>query len=192
MKKRVLILSASPRRGGNSETLADAFAKGAREAGHEVHKVCLYDKQIGFCKGCLGCQRTLQCVQRDDMDGILEQMQCADAIVFATPIYFYEMSGQMKTLLDRTNPLFPAEYAFREVYLLAAAADGDGRAMDGAVKGLEGWIACFDKARLAGVVRGAGADGMGQIAKNPAALDAAYQMGQTLGADKTAKGGGGR
>lgn len=81
-------------------------------------------------------------------------MKDAEVIAFATPIYFYEMCGQMKTLLDRSNPLFPSDYAFRDIYLLATAADSAESSMDGAVKGLEGWIACFEKAALRGVVRG--------------------------------------
>ena len=107
-------------------------------------------------------------------------MRRADVLVFATPIYFYEMSGQMKTLLDRTNPLFPAEYAFRDIYLLATAADGDESAMDGVVKGLEGWISCFDRAKLSGVVRGVGVDGLGAIQAYPALLEQAAQMGRSL------------
>ena len=78
-------------------------------------------------------------------------MKDAEVIAFATPIYFYEMCGQMKTLLDRSNPLFPSDYAFRDIYLLATAADSAESSMDGAVKGLEGWIACFEKAALRGV-----------------------------------------
>lgn len=177
MSKNILVLSTSPRHGGNSETLADEFAKGARDAGHQVEKVCLYDKTIGFCKGCLACQKTRRCVIHDDADIIAQKMLNADVIVFATPIYYYEMCGQMKTMLDRSNPLFPSDYAFRDVYLLASAADGEESAMDGAVKGLEGWVACFEKARLKGVVRGVGADGMGAIQRVPAALKAAYDMG---------------
>lgn len=181
MRKKVFVLSTSPRRGGNSETLADAFIKGAEEAGHETEKVCLYDRQIGFCKGCLACQVTEKCVIQDDVENILERMKTADVIVFATPVYFYEMSGQMKTLLDRTNPLFPAEYAFRDIYLLAASADEAETSMDGAVKGLEGWISCFEQAHLAGVVRGAGADKKGEIENCREALAAAYEMGRSLG-----------
>ena len=123
MSKRILVLSTSPRIGGNSETLADVFIKGAEEAGHETKKICLYDKKIEFCKGCLGCQTTGKCILRDDAERIIAQMKAMDVLVFATPIYFYEMSGQMKTLLDRTNPLFPAEYEFRDIYLLATSAD---------------------------------------------------------------------
>lgn len=158
MSKRILVLSTSPRIGGNSETLADVFIKGTEEAGHETKKICLYDKKIEFCKGCLGCQTTGKCILRDDAERIIAQMKAMDVLVFATPIYFYEMSGQMKTLLDRTNPLFPAEYEFRDIYLLATSADEEESSMEAAVKGLEGWISCFEKSRLAGVVRGTGAD----------------------------------
>ena len=104
-------------------------------------------------------------------------MKDAEVIAFATPIYFYEMCGQMKTLLDRSNPLFPSDYAFRDIYLLATAADSAESSMDGAVKGLGGWIACFEKAALRGVVRGTGADGAGTILQVPAALKSAFERG---------------
>ena len=180
MSKKILVVSTSPRIGGNSETLADAFIKGAKEAGHEVMKICLYDKRIEFCKGCLACQTTGRCILHDDAETIVTLMKGMDVLVFATPIYFYEMSGQMKTLLDRTNPLFPAEYEFRDIYLLAASADGEESSMEVAVKGMEGWIRCFEKSRLAGVVRGAGADKKGEIEKCTQALSAAYEMGKNV------------
>lgn len=179
MSKKILILSTSPRKGGNSDTLAEEFAKGAREAGHEVEKIGLWDKTIGFCRGCLSCQKAKRCIIHDDADMIAQKMQAADVIVFATPIYYYEMSGQMKTMLDRGNPLYSSDYVFREIYLLATAADTDKSAMDGAVKGLEGWIACFAKARLAGTVFGGGADAIGTIKGNPA-LAKAYEMGKAV------------
>ena len=180
MSKRILVLSTSPRIGGNSETLADVFIKGAEEAGHETKKICLYDKKIEFCKGCLGCQTTGKCILRDDAERIIAQMKAMDVLVFATPIYFYEMSGQMKTLLDHTNPLFPAEYEFRDIYLLATSADEEESSMEAAVKGLEGWISCFEKSRLAGVVRGTGADKKGAIEECGEALSAAYEMGRNV------------
>lgn len=179
MSKKILIISTSPRKGGNSDTLAEEFARGAREAGNQVEKIELCDKTIGFCKGCLACQKTMRCVIRDDADAIAQKMLTADVIVFATPIYYYEMSGQMKTMLDRANPLYPADYAFRDIYLLAAAADADKSAMDGAIKGMEGWIACFEKTRLAGTVFGGGADAIGTIQGNPALKDA-YEMGRQV------------
>lgn len=179
MSKKILIISTSPRKSSNSDTLAEEFSKGAREAGHEVEKICLRDKTIGFCRGCLACQKTGRYIIRDDADSIVQKMLTADVIVFATPIYYYEMSGQMKTMLDRANPLYPADYAFRDVYLLATAADTDESAMDGAIKGLEGCIACFDKARLAGTVFGGGADAVDAIKGNPA-LTKAYEIGKSV------------
>lgn len=178
MSKKVLIISTSPRKGGNSDTLADEFAKGAQESGHSVEKVCLYDKTINFCKGCLSCQKTKRCLIHDDADIIAQKMLNADVIAFATPIYYYEMCGQMKTMLDRANPLYPSDYSFRDIYLLATAADEEESAMDGAVKGLQGWITCFEKARLAGVVRGVGADAMGAVQKLPDVIQKAFEMGK--------------
>lgn len=104
MAKHVLILSASLRAGSNSEALANAFADGARAAGHMVELVSLRGKNIAFCRGCLACQTLGRCVIDDDAVAITDKMQHADVIVFATPIYYYEMSGQLKTLLDRVNP----------------------------------------------------------------------------------------
>ncbi len=179
MSKNILIISTTPRKGGNSDVLAEAFADGAGSAGHVVEKICLYDKTINFCKGCLACQKTKRCVIRDDADIIEQKMLNADVIVFATPIYYYEMSGQMKTMLDRSNPLYVSDYSFKDIYLFATAADTDESAMDGAVKGLEGWISCFDGVRLAGVVKGLGADGIGTIQGNKA-IDEAYEMGKNI------------
>ncbi|MFR8546601.1 MAG: flavodoxin family protein [[Clostridium] scindens] len=106
MSKNILIISTSLRKGSNSEMLADEFMRGAKEAGHQAEKISLRDKRVGFCKGCLTCQKTGCCVIQDDAIAIAEKMRTADVIAFATPIYYYEMSGQMKTLLDRANSLF--------------------------------------------------------------------------------------
>lgn len=179
MSKTVLVLSTSPRKGGNSDALADAFVRGAQEAGNQVEKITLYDKTIGFCKGCLSCQNTQRCIIRDDADAITQKMLTADVIAFATPIYYYGMCGQMKTLLDRANPLFPAAYQFRDIYLLAAAAEADEHTVDGAVTGLQGWIDCFEKARLAGTVFAGGVTAVGEIQGHPA-LQQAYETGKTV------------
>lgn len=178
--KKVLIISTSPRKGGNSDILADEFAGGAKEGGHQVEKICLHDKSISFCKGCLACQKTQRCVIRDDADAITQKMKNADVLVFATPIYYYEMCGQMKTMLDRANPLFPSEYAFRDIYLLASAAENDESAVDGAVNGLKGWIACFEKARLKGVIRGVGVTEPGDIRYHSSVLETARVMGKNV------------
>lgn len=179
MNKTVLVISTSPRKGGNSETLADAFIRGVQEAGNSVEKVCLYEQAIGFCKGCLACLKTHQCVIHDDADVIAQKMRAADVLVFATPIYYYEMSGQMKTMLDRANPLYGSDYRFREIYMLSTAAEDGDEVSARAENGLRGWIACFPKARLAGTVFAGGADAVGTIQGNPA-LKAAHEMGKTV------------
>ncbi len=103
MSKKVLVLSASPRRGGNSDLLCDQFMKGAQEVGHEVEKIFLKDKKINYCMGCGTCYNGKKsCPQKDDMAEVLEKMIAADVIVMATPVYFYTMAAQMKTLIDRT------------------------------------------------------------------------------------------
>ena len=103
MNKNVLVLSSSPRRGGNSDLLCDQFVIGATESGHRVEKIFLKDKKINYCTGCGTCfNRDKSCPQKDDMTEILEKMVSADVIVMATPVYFYTMCGQMKTLIDRT------------------------------------------------------------------------------------------
>lgn len=177
--KKVLIISTSPRKGGNSQALADAFMKGAKEANNQVEKVELYDKNINFCLGCLACQKSGQCVIKDDANAIVEKMRDADVLVFATPIYYYAMSGQMKTMLDRSNPLYESDYKFTDIYLLASAADEQDEAVEGAVKGLLGWISCFPRTHLAGVVFGGGVDEVGKIEGHPA-LDKAYELGKAI------------
>ena len=177
--KKVLVISTSLRPVSNSDLLADAFAAGAAEAGHEVEKVSLRQKRLGFCTGCLVCQKTQRCVIHDDAPEIVQKMKASEVVAFATPVYYYEMSGQMKTLLDRANPLFPGEYAFRDIYLLASAAEADERAVDGALHGLEGWARCFDKCRIAGVLRGVGVTAPGEARAKPTLLEAARRMGKS-------------
>lgn len=173
------MISTSPRKNGNSETLAAAFLNGAKDGGNTVEKISLYDKTIGFCKGCLACQKTKRCVIHDDADMIAQKMLNADVLVFATPIYYYEMSGQMKTMLDRANPLYGSDYQFRDVYFLSTAAD-NGEGVDArAVNGLEGWIECFPKAHLAGTVFAGGVNGAGEI-DGHSALKQAYEMGKAI------------
>ena len=179
MSKKIVIISTSPRRNSNSEALANAFAKGSAESGNDVESISLRGKDMRFCLGCFTCQKTGKCVIRDDMNEIVLKMEQADVLVFATPIYYYEMSGQMKTLLDRANPLFVADYRFRDVYFLSSAAEDEDFVPQRAQSGLEGWIDCFEKARLAGAVFGGGVTDAGEI-KGHHALAEAYEMGKAI------------
>ena len=180
MSKKVLVLSTSPRKNSNSEALAEAFARGAADSGHEVELISLRGKELRFCMGCFACQKSGKCVLRDDMQEIVPKMEQADVLAFATPIYYYEMSGQMKTLLDRGNPLFVSDYRFRDVFLLASAAEDEDFVPQRAISGLEGWIECFPKARLAGTVFGGGVTDTGEMKNHPQKLQEAYALGQSL------------
>lgn len=121
--KKVLILSASPRKNGNSDILCDQFAKGASEAGHVVEKISLYDKNIGFCRACYACFKTGRCVLKDDMDEILDMIQEADVIVAATPTYFLTMNGMLKNTIDRFLPRWQ-ELGGHDVYFIITGHDG--------------------------------------------------------------------
>lgn len=179
MSKKILVISTSLRNNSNSDALANAFVKGAKEAGNQVEKISLRDKSIGFCQGCFACLKISSCVIKDDAVEIAKKMHDAEVIVFATPIYYYEMAGQMKTMLDRANSLYGTDYAFQDIYMLSTAAE-DAEGVDArAVSGLEGWIECFERARLAGTVFAGGVNGIGEIEGHPA-LEQAFEMGKAV------------
>ncbi len=177
MNQKVLILSSSPRKGGNSETLAAAFAKGAQEAGDQVETVYLRETQVGFCKGCFACHKLGHCVIQDDAVRIASKMHDADVLVFVTPVYYYSVSGQLKTMLDRANPLYGSDYAFTKAYLLATAAEDGPKTVEGAEKAVQGWVDCFPRCELVDTVFAGGVNDIGEIAGHPA-LERAYQMGK--------------
>lgn len=176
--KNVLILSGSPRKGGNSDLLCDRFMTGAQEAGHQVEKIRLAEKNINYCTGCGVClDKKMRCSQKDDMAEVLEKMVAADVIVMATPVYFYTMNGQMKTLIDRTCPGY-THIKDKDFYFILAAADTDLAAMERTVEGFRGFTdCCLTRAREKGVVYGVGAWHIGDIKKSPA-MRQAYEMGR--------------
>ena len=176
MSKKVVVISTSIRANSNSEDLAKSFADGASYAGNEVEFISLRDKQLGFCKGCLACQQTGKSVIKDDVTKIMNKVIGSDIVVWATPIYYYEMSGQMKVLIDRLNPMFSMDYKFRDVYFLATAAEDGEHVYEKALSGLNGWIDCFDKAKLKGYVFCGGVTMGGEISEN-IKLKEAYDMG---------------
>jgi multimeric flavodoxin WrbA len=177
MSKKVLIISGSPRKEGNSETLCEQFAKGAWEAGHTVEMVYLREKKIGFCIACYACKKTGVCVQKDDMSDILKQMEPADVIVLSTPVYFYQMNGQMKTMIDRTLACYYNQMlAQKEFYFIATAAE-EKPAMERTMDGLRGLTDCIPGAKVQGTIYGARAWQLGEIKGNPA-MQEAYEMGR--------------
>ena len=177
--KKVLIISTSIRNGSNSELLAKEFEKGAIKAGNEVEFISLKDKNIAFCKGCLSCQKTKKCIIKDDANAITDKICESDVIVWASPIYYYEMSGQMKTLIDRANSLYSRDYKFKEVYFLTVAAEDEKDVPLRAINGLQGWIDCFDNVILKDTLFVGGVDTPNSIKKN-ILLNKAFEMGENV------------
>ena len=147
----VLVISTSLRAKSNSDILTESLIKGAQDAGHEVEHISMKGKELKFCIGCL-----------------------------VTPIYYYEMSGQMKTLLDRLNPLYPSDYRFRKVYMLMTATEDEDYVPEKAISGLQGWVDCFEKAELAGSLFCGGISDPDEASGKKEEQDEAYEFGKSL------------
>ena len=150
---KVLVISTSLRAKSNSDILAESLIKGAQDAGHEVEQISLKGKELKFCIGCLACQKMQECVLKDDAVWIAEKVKNADTLVFATPIYYYEM--------------------------MTAAEDED-YVPEKAISGLQGWVDCFEKAELAGTLFCGGISDPGEASGNKEAQDKAYEFGKSL------------
>ena len=179
MAKKVLIISSSPRKGGNSDLLCDEFMKGAIEAGNEVEKIFLKDKTVHPCTGCSVCSMYGKpCPQKDDAAEIVEKMIAADVIVMATPVYFYTMSGQMKIMIDRCCARY-TEITNKEFYFIIAAAENDKAMMERTIDGFRGFLDCLEGPLEKGTVYGIGAWKVGEIKDTPY-MQEAYNMGKMV------------
>lgn len=175
--KKVLIVSASPRKGGNSDLLCDQFLRGAQEAGHHAEKIFLPAHKINYCLGCGACNATHVCVQKDDMKELLAKLVEADVIVLSTPVYFYSMNGQLKTFIDRTVPRY-TEISNKDFYFIVSAADSNKQNMTRTLEALRGFTEdCLDGAREKGVIYGVGAWQKGEVKDTPA-YQKAYEAGK--------------
>lgn len=174
MSKKILVISGSPRKGGNSDILCNEFIKGAQESEHTAEKVYLKDKKIGFCTGCHGCTESHECVQKDDMTEILEKMVLADVVVLATPVYFYMMDAQMKVMIDRTLPRF-TQITNKDFYFIATAADSK-ESIQRTMDGLSGYTDNLPGAQVKKMIYGAGAWQKGDISSK-VSMQEAYEAG---------------
>ncbi|NVN96489.1 MAG: flavodoxin family protein [Bacteroidetes bacterium] len=178
MSKNVLILSSSPRREGNSDLLCEQFKMGAQEAGHQAEKIVLKDKKINYCTGCGSCFNGKTCPQKDDMADMLEKMITADVIMMATPVYFYTMCAQMKTLIDRTCSRY-SEIRNKEFYFILTAAVNNKQALERTVEEFRGFTSCLNGAKEKGIIYGTGAWHIGDIKKSDAMMNA-FEMGKNV------------
>ena len=156
MSKKVLILSGSPRKGGNSDLLCDEFLRGAQESGNQVEKVFLRSKKVAPCNACYYCKNSGgKCAIPDDMAEILDKMQAADVIVMASPVYFYSIGAQMKAVIDRSVARW-TNIPNKEFYYIMTAAEDSDTVMDCTLECFRGFAACLDGAQEKGVIYGKG------------------------------------
>lgn len=179
MRKKVLILSGSPRKGGNSDLLCDEFMKGAIDGGNDVEKIFLRDKKVAPCNACYYCSdHNGRCAIQDDMAEILDKMQAADAIVMASPVYFYSIDAQMKAVIDRSVARW-RDIPNKEFYYIMTAAENSSTVMDCTLECLRGFAVCLDNAVEKGVIYGKGVYDKGEILDMPA-MKEAYEMGRNV------------
>ena len=115
----IVVLSGSPRKGANTDTMVDTFAEAAREGGHTVEVVRVVGKKIAGCLGCRYCfEHEGACVQKDDMAGVIESLKNADMVVFASPIYWFDITAQEKAVIDRLYAFGATGFPFTKTALL--------------------------------------------------------------------------
>lgn len=175
---KVLVISASPRIGGNSDILCDEFIRGAKENENETEKINLTKMNISPCRACYRCGGNHICAIDDDMGEIQEKLIAADVIALATPVYFYCMDAQMKMMIDRCLPHY-LDIRDKKFWLIATAADTESGALDGTFMGLRGFLACLPNSEECGVICGTGAWEKGEIVKMPV-LKRAYEAGKSI------------
>ena len=181
--KKVVIISSSPRKEGNSEVLCQQFEKGAVEAGHEVEIINLNKYKVGYCLGCEYCRKhDNQCVLKDDAAMIIHKAINADVIVVSTPIYWGSLSAQLKTIIDR---FFAREFEIREskqrkkAYLiLTGAVDVDANTI-GAISSYKAFIRILRTIDDGGIINGCGAFLKGDVLNHPS-YEEAYKAGMQV------------
>lgn len=174
--KKVVVLSSSPRKGGNSDLLCDEFIKGAQAAGHKAEKVYLNDKDIKYFVR--DDYQSKDSIVYDDAPAVVQKMIDADVIVLATPVYFYAMSGQMKTMIDRTYDRY-REIKDKEFYYIITAAIRDESKMSRTVEEFRGFLECLPDASECGIIYGLGTWGKGDVKTTPA-MEEAFEMGKNI------------
>lgn len=178
MAKKVLILSGSPRKNGNSAMLCEQFAKGAEEAGSSVELLYVRDKKINYCIACYHCKKEGICSIKDDMAEILDKMDKADVIVMASPVYFYSINAQMKALIDRVVARW-LTIQNKEFYYIITAAEEESFVKDCTLECLRGLAKCLKGSVEKGYLFGGGVYEAGIIMDTPY-MQQAYDMGKTV------------
>ena len=179
--KKILILSGSPRKGGNSDVLCDEFMKGALSTGASVEKIRVVEKKIAPCTGCYFCKNSGgRCALNDDMGDVLQKILDADVLVLSSPVYFYSICAQLKAVLDRCVARW-TEIANKQLYYIMTAAEDDEDTMDGTLACFRGFAMCIDGYEEKGVLYGKGVYEKGDVLRRPELMQIAYEMGESAG-----------
>ena len=173
----IVVLEGSPNTHGSSNMLADAFIKGAQEKGHTVEVFDLPKMNIHPCMGCVRCGYEGPCVQHDDVIQVRRSLLSSDMVVFVTPLYYYGMSAQLKTMIDRTLPRY-TEIRDKDVYFIATAAAGR-RSMERTMDALRGFTDCLPGAVVKGEIYGEGVYQKGEVENTPAYTEA-FEAGKAV------------
>ena len=184
----VLILEGSPRRGGNSQVLVDAVARGVVRGGGRVERIRVAELKIAPCIGCGGCDKTGHCVVKDDMTRLYEKIVATRRLILASPVYFYSLTAQLKAAVDRGQALWNRKYLQiekgvwqddpdRKGYLVAVAATKGSRVFEGSILTAKYF---FDASGFAygGELLVRGIDRRGEMARAVAELARAEEFGE--------------
>lgn len=171
--KNIVVVTGSPRKNGNAELLANAFIEGAVEAGNNVSVISVIGKNIGGCIGCNYCYKNAahDCVIKDDMTVIYKQLAIAEVIVFATPIYFYGVSSQLKCLIDRLHNPIRNTFLVKKLALLAVCADLNEAVFD-SVKVMFNSVRQYFSLESGGIITVSNVENKGDIQNNAKLLEA--------------------
>ncbi|NIS62432.1 MAG: flavodoxin family protein [Proteobacteria bacterium] len=189
---RILGICGSPRRGGNTDVLLKEALKGAEEAGAEVEEIFLRDKTISPCLEIYGCKEDGRCVIEDDFHEVAEKMIGADALILASPIFFYSVSAHTKMLMDRCQsfwvkrnllktPIAPGKSRRKGAFISVGATRGK-RLFEGVTLTVRYFFDALD-VDLWETLLVRGVDEKGEIFDHPEAIRAAYELGRKLVAD---------
>ncbi len=176
---KIIVLQGSPNKNGSTHLLVDSFRQGAESAGHSVEIIDIAHANIHPCIGCVHCGYEGPCVQKDDVSVIRQKLLIADMVVFATPLYYYGMSAQLKILIDRFCA-FNSSLTRKHMKsaLLAVAWNSDGwtfEALQAHYKTLVRYLDLQD----CGSVLGGGC-GTPSMTKNSMYIKQAYELGKNL------------
>ncbi len=177
--KSVLIISGSPRKGGNTDLLCDAFARGAEETGGQVEKIFLADYRIDYFSEAdeqrVGDRAS---EAEDDVPMLVDKMVRADVIVLASPVYYMNITGQLKTFIDRTFGRY-REMKDKEFFYLTACADPEESTADWAINAFRGFVMCLPNPTERGMVKAIGMGRKGAV-KGSQFEEEAYQLGKNI------------